>query len=84
MTGMREQPTSPFLEDPASPNLQEDWDRRICSNRRCRRSITGGDFVLQVSTRHERWFCSVDCVIAGKEAHDAALNASAWRKDAHV
>ncbi len=38
----------------------------VCANPLCRRPI-GVEFVLQRSTMHVRWFCSVGCVVDGQE-----------------
>ena len=48
-------------------------DERCCAF--CGLPVTGREFVLQVSTAHLRWFCSVDCVVMGQEASREELAA---------
>jgi len=38
--------------------------------------LRGTEFVRQCSTRHVRWFCSVECLIASYDHHLAEL----WRR----
>lgn len=46
------------------------WDTRTCANALCGKPLNGSiEFVLQVSTKHVRWFCNVDCVVQGRDEH---------------
>ena len=42
--------------------------RRYCVNPKCR-AIIGSEFVLQVTTVHHRWFCSIECAKESQQAH---------------
>lgn len=41
---------------------------RTCENPYCENIITeASEFVYQRTTRHERWFCSTECLIESRE-----------------
>ncbi len=52
-----------------SEQVKRNWDERTCANVLCGKDVQGREFVLQVSTKHVRWFCSVPCVVEGQKAH---------------
>ena len=58
------------------PGNARDYDSRVCANLLCEREVRGAEFVLQVSTGHVRWFCSVQCVVDGQQAYQNRIYAS--------
>jgi hypothetical protein len=69
------------VTDPAPPAgldalSAEHWDDRRCANAECRRPLNGSpEFVLQVTTKHVRWFCKDYCLIEGRQRHHDAIAA---------
>ena len=65
-----------IVNDDTQPTCDHE-DTRACANSNCGRSLNGSPvYVLQVSTKHVRWFCDIECAIEGRRAHDDAIYAS--------
>lgn len=56
---------------------REHWDVRVCASKHCRKPINGrAEFIMQVSTKHVRWFCDVYCVLEGFKTHSERVRYS--------
>lgn len=40
--------------------LAEQVEARECAYKECGKTVDGAEFVIQRSTEHVRWFCSID------------------------